>query len=521
MKNIANENHYTEKRRWLIALSVSMGGVMSSLDTFILYVATPNLRGVFSSTIAEISWVSTSYAIASMMCMFISGWAVKRFGSKTVYQLGLLCFILGSALCAMAVSLESLIVSRVIQGLGAGILLPVEGVILRRTFPPARHGLVLGLYGTSIMIGPAFGPMLGGIIIDQFSWHLVFIVNIPIGLISFIMVQEFLEKDTIEKTNRKLFFDLSSFMLLTMAVVSLVWLLERGDRTFWLEDSFNLFLCLIAGSAWAMLFAHSLKIDKPLLDVRILAHRAFTAANSMNFLAAFLITGTLFVLPIYMQELLAFSPTQAGTAMAPRAIVMMAAFPLVGWLFNRVSTRLLIGIGLCLGVISGVLMSGFTFETGWHDMIFPQVIQGVGAAFILGPVTTAALISIPKEKMPGAAALESTTRLLGSTMGIAVFASLITHYELRTWEILRHNVTFFSTVLYKRYAGVVEFFFSETPSNLFASEKAIQALNNRVTEQVLSITYGNIFQLITAGFLVMIFISFLISPRKVIPRKST
>lgn len=500
--------------KWAVALSVSMGGVMSSLDTFILYVATPNLRGVFSATVAEVSWVSTSYAIASMMCMFLSGWFVDRLGSKRVYQAGLVLFVIGSALCAMATSLEQLILYRVIQGLGAGILLPVEGVILRRTFPPVQHGLVMGLYGTSIMCGPAFGPMLGGILIDQFSWHFIFIVNIPIGIISFVMVRHYLIDDPISADTPKRTFDAPGILWLLFGVVGTVWLLERGDRTYWFEDTQNVILLVVALASWAMLCAHSLTIKQPLLDLKVLKHKTFTAANSLNFLAAFMITGTLFVLPIYMQELLGFSPTQAGTTMAPRALVMMLAFPLVGWLFNRVPMRLLITTGLVLGIGSGVMMAGFTFETGWHDMILPQIIQGLGAAFILGPVTTAALISIPKATMPAAAALESTTRLLGSTLGIAVFASLITHYELRTWELLRHNVTLSSTVLYKRFGGVVEFYYSETSSQLHALEKAYRALNGRVTEQVLSITYMNLFQLITVGFIAMLIISAFISLKK-------
>lgn len=487
---------------------------MSSIDTFILYVATPNLRGIFSATIAEVSWISTSYAIASMMCMFLSGWLVDRFGSKNVYQAALTLFILGSALCAMADSLNELILARVIQGLGAGALLPVEGVILRRTFPRAQHGLIMGLYGTSIMLGPAFGPMLGGIIIDQFSWEWIFLVNIPIGVISFLMVRHFLGNDDKGEREIKRVIDIAGLLYLATAVVSLIWLLERGDRTFWLEDTKNLILMITAISSWAMLIAHSVSVSNPLLDFRILKHHTFTVANTLNFFAAFMITGTLFVIPIYMQELLLFSPTQAGTAMAPRAFVMMLAFPLVGWLFNRVPTRALISFGLTLGVISGVMMSNFTFETGWHDTILPQILQGLGAAFILGPVTTSALISIPSEEMPGAAALESTTRLLGSTIGIAVFASLITHYELRTWEILRHNVSMFSSVLYKRFADVIEFYLAETPSVVHATEKAFQALNGRVSQQVLSITYMNLFQLITLGFALLFILTLLLSPKK-------
>ncbi|HTF97381.1 MAG TPA: DHA2 family efflux MFS transporter permease subunit [Cellvibrio sp.] len=504
----------TTQRKWLIALSVSMGGVMSSLDTFILYVATPNLRGIFSATIAEISWISTSYAIASMICMFLSAWSVERFGSKNVYQTGLGLFVVGSACCALSHSLEQLIMARIIQGLGAGLLLPVEGMILRRTFPPAQHGLIMGLYGTSIMLGPALGPMLGGIMIDQFSWQFVFIINIPIGIISFIMVQEFMSNKEAESTQRNLTLDVTGLLLLAASVISLVWLLERGDRTLWLEDDFNLLLMVVAAASWAMLFAHSLAAKKPLLDFSIFSHRTFAAANMLNFFAAFMITGTLFVLPIYMQELLRFSPTQAGTTMAPRALVMMLAFPLVGWLFNRVPTKMLISFGLAMGILSGIMMADFTFESGWHDMILPQIVQGIGAAFILGPVTTAALISIPKDRVPAAAALESTTRLLGSTIGIAVFASLITQFEMHNWENLRHHVTWFNTVLYKRFSDVMEFYLAHTASVAHAREMGYHALRGRVNEQVLSLTYMQVFQLVVAGFVVMAIISLFISSKK-------
>lgn len=499
------------KKKWLIAFSVSLGGVMSSIDTFILYVATPNLRGVFSATIAEISAISTSYAVASMIFMLLSAWCVQQFGSKRVYQGGLVLFVLGSALCSAASSLEFLILSRVIQGMGAGLLLPVEGVILRRTFPPSQHGLVMGLYGTSIMCGPAFGPMLGGLIIDQFSWPLIFLVNIPVGLISLIMVNTFVQSNRDEETRRNLSLDVPGIALLATGVISLICLLERGERTFWFEDSGNTILVLLALFAWAMFFAHELMVERPLLDLSVLRHRAFSAANTLNFLAAFIITGTLFVLPIFMQELLLFSPTQAGTSMAPRAFVMMLAFPLVGWLFNRVPIRLLVTSGLLMGIASGAMMAQFNYETGWHDLILPQIVQGVGAAFVLGPVTTAALISIPRDKMAGASAIESTTRLLGSTIGIAFFASLVTHFELRTWEILRHNVTMGSTVLYKRFAGVVAFFSSETPSAAVALSKGYKALEGRVTVQVLSLTYKNLFQLITVGFIAMLILSLFIS----------
>lgn len=503
----------TSTPQWLTAASVVIGGAMSSIDTFILYVATPNLRGVFSATVAEISAVSTSYAIASMLLMLLSAWLVQRFGSKRVYQGGLACFVMGSALCALAPDLHSLIWARIVQGIGAGTVLPVEGAILRRTFPPSRHALVLGLYGTSIMCGPAFGPMLGGLILDNFGWPLIFLVNIPFGLIGLIMVQYFVEDERDGSEHHRMTLDIPGLVLLAAAVMSLIWLLERGNRTVWFEDPLNIVLLLIALSAWAMFFAHERMVERPLLDMSALANRAFNAANGVNFMASFIVSGTLFALPIFMQELLHFSPTQAGSAMAPRAFVMMVAFPLVGWLFARVPTRLLITAGLLMGAASGAMMSHFTVDTGWHDMLLPQIVQGLGAAFVLGPVTTSALMSIPRERMAAAAAIESTTRLLGSTVGIAVFASLLTYYETRLWEIVRHNVTMGSPVLYKRFNGLLYWF--RTDSAPDALDKGYRMLEGRVLQQVLSLSYMNLFQLVMAGFTAMLIISLFISmPRK-------
>ncbi|MCY4044263.1 MAG: DHA2 family efflux MFS transporter permease subunit [Cellvibrionales bacterium] len=501
---MSNSTQHNSIREGLpLITAVSIGGVMASLDTFILYVATPNLRGEFSATIAEISWVSTSYAITSMLFMLISSKIVERKGRKQTYQIGLVLFVIGSVLCALADNLISLTIFRALQGIGAGILLPVEGVILRSSFPQQRHGVVLAIYSVSIMFGPAFGPMLGGIIIDEYSWPLLFLINLPFGIISMVMVNKFVADDKPNDSATVSKIDYIGIILLAASTISLVGILERGDRTFWFEDTTNVYLFMLCISSFITFIAHELMIDHPVVGLTALQDTTFRTANTINFLGGFVVSGTLFILPIYMQETLYFSPTQAGTSMAPRAIVMMGAFLLVGYLFNRVKLKNLILFGLTLAIISGLMMSRFTHDTGWHDMILPQVIQGIGVAFVLGPVTTVAMMNTSQEKLAGAAALESTTRLLGSTIGIATFATLITHYELKSWGLLRHNITFSNPVLYKRFSGVLEFFMVRVPSESFALEMSLRRLNSRVMEQVLALTYMNIFQIITGIFVFM------------------
>ena len=494
-------------KKWIIAVSVSAGALMAAIDTFILYVATPHLRGVFSATNSEISWISSSYAVSAMIFMLLSSWLCRQYGKKYTYQTGLVAFIGGSALCGFASSLEMIIIFRVIQGVGAGILLPVENVILRETFPPSQHGLVIGIYGTTIMIGPAFGPMIGGIIIDNFHWTLLFWVNIPIGLASLYMVHKFVPEGDINANQEEKKIDILGLVLLSIGLFCLVWLLERGNRLYWFDTTSNVVLLMVSIFSLAFFCAHELSIKNPVINLRVLKQSRFAAATSLSFLMGFAISATLFVLPIYMQDLLDFTATKAGTALAPRAIVMMIAFPLIGLAFNKLNLRASIIFGILLCLSSAILMTRFTHDTGWQDMVLPQILQGVGVAFILTPLATITLINISPDKLPAAAGFDAVSRQVGSSFGVAIFASLLTHYEQSSWGQLRHHISFSSTVLYKRFEGVIEFFSREVASNSFALEKSMRLLNARVDQQVLVLTYGRLFELIGVVFVFMIFIS--------------
>lgn len=492
---------------------------MAAIDTFILYVATPHLRGTFSATVSEISWVSTSYAVSSMICMLLSGWLCNKYGRKRVYQSALMVFIVGSALCGTAMTLEFLVFSRIIQGVGAGILLPVENVILRRTFPPSQHGLVMGIYGTTIMIGPAFGPIIGGFIIDHYHWPLIFLVNIPIGLISLIMVQHFVKDDEVvgaarvdyqsSNQNRDAPVDAFGILLLVLGMFSLIWLLERGDRLYWFHAPSNVILLFLACFSLSLFVAHELMVKRPAVDLRVLANVTFSTATFLNFLMGFMVSATLFILPIYMQESLDFTATKAGTAMAPRALVMMLVFPITGYLFNRVPPKALIVSGLLLGFYSAFLMSHFTHETGWHDMILPQILQGAAVALVLTPLSTVALMGIKTDRLPAAAGFDSMSRQIGGSLGIAVFATLLAHYQQVSWELLRHKVSMAYPLLFKRFDGVLNFFLTLTPSRSYAYEQSLRLLNARVEEQMASLTYMNLFQIIALCFAVMAVIAML------------
>lgn len=508
----------TSQTKWMTAASVTFGAVMAAIDTSILNVATPHLQGVFSATVAEISWISTAYLLTVVITMPLAGWLSQHFGKKRVCLWGLMIFIVASVLCGMSNSLMSLIFARLLQGFGAGILLPVEQVILRQAFPPSQQGLAMGIYGLTVMLGPAIGPLLGGLIIDHAHWSLIFYINLPIGIIGVLMVDRFVPNDNLPTDRPKIRFrdvDWCGLLYLSCAMFPLLWLLERGERLYWFETRSNVALLLISLSSLVMFCVHEWVARSPAVDLRILKNSAFSSAILMSFMLGFVVAGTLFILPIFMQVVLEFSATQAGMALLPRALVMMVAFPVVGRLYNFFSARLLIGIGLFLGVYSAWLMTGFTEESGWADIIFPQVIQGVAVALILTPLSTIALQHVEKKKLAAAAGINGFSRQLGGSLGIAVFASLLSHFELSVRGAFIHHINWADTGLRDRFENVRQFFFSRNVvGETHALEQALSRLNGRVEEQVIMISYLKSFEWITALLMVMIFFLVLIRPVK-------
>jgi MFS transporter, DHA2 family, multidrug resistance protein len=501
--------------RWLGAAAVFTGGVMGTMDTFVLYVAMPHLRGVFSVTPSEISWISTSYAIAALVCMLVSGWLTARFGRKQVYQSAIVVFIAASAVCGLSDSLEALIALRVVQGGAAGILLAVEIMILRQTFGPHEIGKVMGLYGATIMVGPGLGPILGGWIIDHYHWSHIFYLNLPIGALGFLLVQRFVPPDTPDPAARQARFDLAGLVLLVVGVFCLIWLLERGDRLQWFEAGSNVALLWAACAALALFVAHELMTPAPIIQLRVLRVREFRSTVFLNFILYFIVTGTLFILPIYMQELLRFSPTKAGTALVPRALVMMCFFPLVGLLFKRVPPKLLICAGLLAGLVSAVQMSHFTHETGLDDMTWPLVLQGLAVVLVLVPLSSVGLMYVDKHDIAAASSLDSTLRQFGGSLGVAVFASLLTHYQLRAWGEFRHHISLFKPLLYDRFNRlVITSFKLRGQDDSTALDSALRMMNSRVMLQVGAVTYRNLFEWVAVAFALLLIAVLILKVKK-------
>ncbi len=416
-----------KRNKWVIAAAVTFGTLMGTIDTSIVNVALPQLRGTLSATVQEITWVSTGYVVASVIVMPITAWLGSRFGRKRIYLAGLLLFLLGSLLCGTARSLAPLVIFRIMQGLGAGALQPTEQAILRETFPPHEQGMAMGLYAFAIMIGPMIGPTLGGYIVDNYSWPWIFYINMPVGALGLFMVWRFVEDPPyLERTKGNV--DWWGLGLLVVGLASLQTLLEQGEQDDWFTSSKNVALACVGVSTIVMFVLHELYVDEPIVNLRVLSNRSFSTGTVIGAILGMVLFSTLFLLPVYMQEFLRYNAMQTGLALMPRSITMLVTIPIVGALYNKLSPRLVIAAGLTLGGITCLMMSRFTLQTSKEAILIPQLIQGVALALIFIPLSTVSLATMDKRRMGQATGLNNLVRQLGGSFGVAIFAASLERF---------------------------------------------------------------------------------------------
>ncbi len=417
-----------KKNKWVIAAAVTFGTLMGTIDTSIVNVALPQLRGTLSATVEEITWISTGYVVASVIVMPITAWLGARFGRKRIYMLGLALFLLGSLFCGTARSLGPLVFFRILQGMGAGALQPTEQAILRETFPPKEQGMAMGLYAFAIMIGPAIGPTLGGYIVDNYSWPMIFYINLPVGVLGLAMVWHFVEDPPyFERIKGKV--DWTGLGLLVLGLAALQTLLEQGEQNDWFESKLDVAYATVGVGALLMFVVHELQTESPIVNLRVLKNRSFATGTAIGAILGAVLFSSLFLLPLYMQEFLRYNATQTGLALMPRSLTMLVTIPIVGALYNKISPKLVIAFGLGLGGVTCLQMSHFTLQTSPAQILIPQVLQGVALACIFIPLSTVSLATIERRRMSDATGLNNLVRQLGGSFGVAIFAAALGRFS--------------------------------------------------------------------------------------------
>jgi DHA2 family multidrug resistance protein len=449
--------------KWLVTISVTTGTLMGTIDASIVNVALPHIRGAVGATVEEIAWITTGFVIANVIVMPLVGFLGRLFGQKNVYLTALFVFIVGSALCGTAGSLGALVFWRVVQGLGAGALQPSEQAILRQTFPPEEQGMAMAVFSMAVVIGPTIGPTLGGWITDNYSWPWIFYINLPVGLLGMVMVASFVHEDhELHRQNHALAMaqrrnvDWIGIALLVAGLASLQYFLEEGSSKDWFDDR-GIALCFwVAVVGLATFVWRELTAPVPVVDLKLFKDKTFLSGTLIGGVMFALLMASTFLLPIFMQEMLGFTATQSGLIFMPRALVQLAVTPLVGRFYNAISPRVVVGIGITLVSFGSYLQSFFTLDTPTGTIIAATCVQGVGFACLFVPLATVALSGIPRRQLADAAGLNSLFRQVGGSIGLAVFATLLTRGGAPARTAIASHLTETDPLVQARLAQIIQ-----------------------------------------------------------------
>lgn len=434
--------------KWIVAVSVTFGTLMGAIDASIVNVALSQIRGAVSATVQEITWISTGFAIATVMVMPLTGFMGRMFGQKRVYLGCLVLFVIGSFLCGFAWNLPSLIFFRALQGFGAGALQPTEQAILRQTFPPREQATAMALFGMAVMIGPALGPTLGGFIVDNFHWSWIFFINVPVGILGFFMVARFVhepedlkEKARIEAQHQRKHMDWLGIALLWTSLIALQYVLEEGQTDDWFESSTIVIFTITAVIAFIAFVARELTAVVPAVNLRLFKDPTFTSGSLASAGMFAVMMSGMFLLPLFMQELLGFTATQSGLALMPRTLAMMVCMPFVARLYRKMNPALMAGIGATIAGGAQFMLGSLSLDSNASHIITAIVFQGVGMSMMMVPLQTVALATIPRERMADATGLSSLLRQIGGSVGVAAFATILSRHAVVASAAVRAHVS--------------------------------------------------------------------------------
>ena len=411
--------------RWLVLGTVMIGTFMAVLDATIVNVALAKLMATFGVSVDRAEWILTAYLLIFGVMLPSSGWIADHFGYKRAYLTGLLLFTGGSFLCSLAWDINVLIAFRVIQGTGAGFLMPVGMAIITREFPPEKRGIALGFWSVSASASVSLGPTIGGYLIDRFSWQTIFDVNVPIGvlgmIISFIVLREFKSKEV-----RK--FDLLGFISLATFLTALLLALSNGNSTWntggWTSNF--ILTCFVFSFIGLLVFLITeFSIRHPLIELGLFRSLNFSLSNVVLFIFGLGMFGSNFLLPIYLQDSLGYTPFQAGLVFLPVGILLGLTAPLAGIFSDKYSAKIPSVIGLALLAVS---LYQFSFLSQWSEywqIMIPLYIRGVAMGMIFSPLTTIAISEITNQKMAQASGLINVIRQIGGSFGVAIFGAIL------------------------------------------------------------------------------------------------
>jgi MFS transporter, DHA2 family, multidrug resistance protein len=425
------EGWHPKHNPWLIALTVTLATFMEVLDTSIANVALPHMAGTLGASQDEATWVLTSYLVSSAIVLPISGWLSTRFGRKRFYMTCVALFTVCSLFCGLAPTLPILILARILQGVGGGGLAPSEQAILADTFPVEKRGQAFALYGMAVVAAPAIGPTLGGWITDNFNWHWIFFINLPIGLISLFLSNRMVEDPPYLVKHRQNAnpIDTMGLGLVAIGVGCLEFVLDKGQEKDWFGDRTIMFTFIVAVVTLVIFVWWEWGHPDPIVDLKLLKNRNFGTAVGFQYILGMVLFSTTVLIPQFLQGLMGYTAERAGMALSAGALVLMVMMPVAGRLVSIMDARLMVSIGFLATSLGLYNMTRLDLNVSFGSIVLWRVFQVLGLSFIFIPISTLNYVGVPPGKNNQISSFSNFARNFGGSMGTALLTTFLTRTQ--------------------------------------------------------------------------------------------
>ena len=490
--------------RWIILIGLITAAIMEVLDTTIINVALPQMAGNLNATTDEIAWISTAYILANVIILPMTAWLSQRFGRKNYLTFSILVFIVTSFFCGTSRTLNEVIFWRILQGAGGAALLSTGQATLRQIFPKEQQGVVQALFILGIVMAPTLGPVVGGYITDNYNWPWIFFVNIPIGLLSAFLVVTFLHDAPNQGKAPPI--DIPGIALLTVGLGSLQYVLEEGKRDDWFDSALIVRLSLLAAVSLAAMLAWELSPRNkfPIVNFRILKNRDLTGGLILFLALGFGLYGGVFIFPMFVQNVLHFSPTATGLVLLPGGLATGVAAMFCGRALNGakplVDPRVLIFIGMGIFIASMWMLGHLTPQSGEPDTRVGLIVRGLGLGFLFAPINFVVFAALKGPEIQQASGLINLARQLGGSFGIAYLNTYISNQEAYHRANLVAHLDAGNALFMSRMASATANFTAQGKGPTDAHLAALHSLDRTVMTSAATMSYNDAFLLLGLTF---------------------
>ncbi|MDQ6941703.1 MAG: DHA2 family efflux MFS transporter permease subunit [Candidatus Eremiobacteraeota bacterium] len=498
----------------LVTLVVLVPSWMALIDGTVVNVGLNTIAGNLGVSIDEASWISSIYVLAAIFVMPLTGWIATNLGRKRAFLYAVVVFTVGSLFCAVSGTLAQLVAMRFVQGIGGGLMLPLAMAALVDAYPAEDLPSAFKVYGISVMVGPALGPALGGWVLSNFTWSWIFLLNIPLGLLSCFLVSSVL-RDQSERGERSAF-DWTSLAIMIVGFAALQYVVQEGPRQQWFASWQVVTAMAVAAVALFVFVRIQLGAAVPLVDLKPLAIPSYAIAIILALITGIGFTGTSLIVPLYMQDVLRYAPDMAGFIMVPSAIGSIVGTELAGRFSKLIQPALLAAVGLALCAVGTFWFAFLGDRSGFDHALLPRFVQGVGLGLLFVPLNVLLMSRVPKRLVDAASGLGALTRQLSAGFGYAILGSLIVHGRIAATTMTASRFHHATIVDDPGFSAIHRWFVAHGYSNSDASSLSVSVLQELVARAATSAAYSETFVIVALLFVFSIpfLMLFQLVPRK-------